>query len=152
MRPRITDIASNLVSFAIRSDKIGSSVVPIIDGGISVTVNSIGVVSLFTFTQGVEKCLGDRLKRWMCCRDVWIKDQDGSLYISQVWPWYTVGHFKLKYGLSLTRHAFSGLHGLVQRKYSVWTEGLKNWSDMGVEFSGIWLDMNEPSPFCGYSW
>jgi alpha-glucosidase (family GH31 glycosyl hydrolase) len=35
---------------------------------------------------------------------------------------------------------------------SVWTDSLKNWSDMGVEFSGIWLDMNEPSTFCSYSW
>jgi hypothetical protein len=35
---------------------------------------------------------------------------------------------------------------------SVWTEGLQNWSDMGVEFSGIWLDMNEASSFCSDSW
>ncbi|CDO74837.1 Glycoside Hydrolase Family 31 protein [Trametes cinnabarina] len=29
-----------------------------------------------------------------------------------------------------------------------WTEALKNWTELGVEFSGIWLDMNEVSSFC----
>ncbi|KAF7966062.1 hypothetical protein HWV62_40232 [Athelia sp. TMB] len=29
-----------------------------------------------------------------------------------------------------------------------WTEALTNWSKNGVEFSGIWLDMNEASSFC----
>ncbi|KAJ7861406.1 glycosyl hydrolases family 31-domain-containing protein [Mycena olivaceomarginata] len=29
-----------------------------------------------------------------------------------------------------------------------WTEALKNWSASGIEFSGIWLDMNEASSFC----
>jgi alpha-glucosidase (family GH31 glycosyl hydrolase) len=33
-----------------------------------------------------------------------------------------------------------------------WTDALRNWTEMGVEFSGIWLDMNEPSSFCSYSW
>lgn len=34
-----------------------------------------------------------------------------------------------------------------------WTEALKNWSTIGgVEFSGIWLDMNEASSFCDGSW
>jgi len=35
---------------------------------------------------------------------------------------------------------------------SWWTEALKNWSDLGVEYSGIWLDMNEASSFCEGSW
>ena len=47
-RPRITSVVSNLVSFAIRSDKIGSLVIPIVDAGIAVTVNSTDVVNLFT--------------------------------------------------------------------------------------------------------
>ena len=46
-RPRITNTVSNLVSFAIRSDKI-VLVIPIVDAGIAVTVNSTDVVSLFT--------------------------------------------------------------------------------------------------------
>lgn len=29
-----------------------------------------------------------------------------------------------------------------------WTEALTNWSRSGVDFSGIWLDMNECSSFC----
>lgn len=33
-----------------------------------------------------------------------------------------------------------------------WTEGLRNWSNSGVNFSGIWLDMNEASSFCIGSW
>ncbi|KAJ8580637.1 hypothetical protein M405DRAFT_854975 [Rhizopogon salebrosus TDB-379] len=61
--------------------------------------------------------------------DVWIKNPDGSLYVGEVWPGYTFSENIL----------------------SVWTEGLKNWSNMGVEFSGIWLGMNEPSSFCSYS-
>ena len=35
---------------------------------------------------------------------------------------------------------------------SFWTDALKNWSELGVGFSGIWLDMNEASSFCSYSW
>ncbi|KAG6827387.1 hypothetical protein H0H92_011985 [Tricholoma furcatifolium] len=29
-----------------------------------------------------------------------------------------------------------------------WTEALRNWTEAGVKFSGIWLDMNEASSFC----
>ena len=74
MRPQITNVVSNLVSFAVRSNKMGFLVIPIVDAGISITVNLIDVVSLFTCYTTIS---------------------------------------------------------------SVWTEGLKNWSDMGVEFSGI---------------
>ncbi len=33
-----------------------------------------------------------------------------------------------------------------------WTEALRNWSQSGVNYSGIWLDMNEASSFCIGSW
>ena len=33
-----------------------------------------------------------------------------------------------------------------------WTEALRNWSDLGVNYSGIWLDMNEASSLCIGSW
>lgn len=33
-----------------------------------------------------------------------------------------------------------------------WTEALSNWSKAGVEFSGIWLDVNEPASKCDGSW
>ncbi|KAN0082905.1 glycoside hydrolase family 31 protein [Tylopilus felleus] len=73
------------------------------------------------FTRGVEQ-------------DVWVRNPDGSLYIDAVWPGYTVfpDWFSTK----------------VQ---SFWREALTNWSELGVGFSGIWLDMNEASTFCGYS-
>jgi alpha-glucosidase (family GH31 glycosyl hydrolase) len=36
---------------------------------------------------------------------------------------------------------------------SWWTEALKNWSTKSsVDFSGIWLDMNEIASFCNGSW
>ncbi|KAJ8591089.1 glycoside hydrolase family 31 protein [Rhizopogon salebrosus TDB-379] len=93
--------------------------IPVVDVGIAVTVNSTDVYD--PFTRGVEE-------------DVWIKNPDGSLYMGQVWPGYTV-----------FPDWFS------ENILSVWTEGLQNWSDMGVEFSGIWLDMNEASSFCSDS-
>ncbi|KAJ8583907.1 hypothetical protein M405DRAFT_827759 [Rhizopogon salebrosus TDB-379] len=93
--------------------------IPIVDVGIAVTVNSTDIYD--PFTRGVEQ-------------DVWIKNPDGSLYMGQVWPGYTV-----------YPDWFS------ENILSVWTEGLQNWSDMGVEFSGIWLDMNEASSFCSDS-
>lgn len=34
----------------------------------------------------------------------------------------------------------------------MWTQALTNWSLNGVEFSGLWLDMNEVSSFCVGSW
>ncbi|KAH7882262.1 glycoside hydrolase family 31 protein [Phlebopus sp. FC_14] len=64
-------------------------------------------------------------------RDTFIKNPDGSLYIGQVWPGYT---------------AFPDWFG--ENTQAWWTEALQNWSNMGLEFSGIWLDMNEASSFC----
>ncbi|KAJ3793712.1 glycosyl hydrolases family 31-domain-containing protein [Lentinula aff. detonsa] len=60
-----------------------------------------------------------------------IKNPDGSEYIGKVWPGYTV----------FPDWFASSTQGW-------WTESLKNWSDGGVEYSGIWLDMNEISSFC----
>jgi alpha-glucosidase len=33
-----------------------------------------------------------------------------------------------------------------------WKEALRNWTLLGVEFSGLWLDMNEPKSFCDGHW
>ncbi|KAJ7064072.1 glycosyl hydrolases family 31-domain-containing protein [Mycena amicta] len=63
--------------------------------------------------------------------DVFIKNPDLTEYIGQVWPGYTVFP------------DFFAPHALAW-----WTEALSNWSKEGVEFSGIWLDMNEASSFC----
>ncbi|KAF8344954.1 glycoside hydrolase family 31 protein [Amanita rubescens] len=70
------------------------------------------------YTRGVEK-------------DVFIKNPDGSEHIGKVWPGYTV---------------FSDW--FQPNTQSWWTEALQNWSNLGVNFSGLWLDMNEISSFC----
>ncbi|KAJ8595178.1 hypothetical protein M405DRAFT_759499, partial [Rhizopogon salebrosus TDB-379] len=111
--------ADELRAFIQELVSVSPDDIPIVDAGIAVTVNSTDVYD--PFTRGVEE-------------DVWIKNPDGSLYIGEVWPGYTV---------------FADWFS--ENILSVWTEGLKNWSNMGVEFSGIWLDMNEPSSFCSYS-
>ncbi|KAG5651452.1 hypothetical protein H0H81_008610 [Sphagnurus paluster] len=56
---------------------------------------------------------------------------DGSEYIGQVWPGYTVFPDWFQ-----------------PNTQGWWTDALRNWSKAGVEFSGIWLDMNEASSFC----
>ncbi|KAJ6556155.1 glycosyl hydrolases family 31-domain-containing protein [Mycena capillaripes] len=63
--------------------------------------------------------------------DVFIKNADGTEYIGQVWPGYTVFP-----------------DWFAPNTLAWWTESLKNWSAVGIEFSGIWLDMNEASSFC----
>ncbi|EKM60245.1 glycoside hydrolase family 31 protein [Phanerochaete carnosa HHB-10118-sp] len=66
--------------------------------------------------------------------DAFVKNPDGSEYIGQVWPGYTV---------------FPDWFG--PNTQQLWTEALSNWSALGIEFSGIWLDMNEISSFCNGS-
>ncbi|KAK7442993.1 hypothetical protein VKT23_015940 [Stygiomarasmius scandens] len=63
--------------------------------------------------------------------DVFVKNPDGSEYIGQVWPGYTV---------------FPDWFRNTTQDW--WTEALLNWSLSGIEFSGIWLDMNEIASFC----
>ncbi|GJE89296.1 glycoside hydrolase family 31 protein [Phanerochaete sordida] len=63
--------------------------------------------------------------------DAFVKNPDGSEYIGQVWPGYTV---------------FPDWFAPNAQQY--WTEAMTNWSALGIEFSGIWLDMNEVSSFC----
>lgn len=64
-------------------------------------------------------------------RGVFITNPDGSEYVGQVWPGFTV------------------FPDWFQRSTQQWwTDALRNWSASGVEFSGIWLDMNEASSFC----
>ncbi|KAI0640209.1 glycosyl hydrolases family 31-domain-containing protein [Trametes polyzona] len=90
--------------------------IPIVDAAVAHQVNGTDVYD--PYTKGVEL-------------DVWIKNPDGSQYVGQVWPGYTVFP-----------------DWFAEHSTEFWTEALKNWSDLGVEFSGIWLDMNEPSSFC----
>ena len=64
-------------------------------------------------------------------RNVFVTNPDGSQYIGQVWPGFTVWP-----------------DWFAKNTQSWWTEAFKNWTSQGVEFSGIWLDMNEASSFC----
>ncbi|KZV75263.1 glycoside hydrolase family 31 protein [Peniophora sp. CONT] len=60
-----------------------------------------------------------------------ITNPDNTTYIGQVWPGYTV--FADWFAPNVD---------------AWWQEAIANWSDSGIEFSGLWLDMNEASSFC----
>ncbi|KZT00896.1 glycoside hydrolase family 31 protein [Laetiporus sulphureus 93-53] len=108
MRTFIEDLAANHQHY-----------IPITDAGVAVQVNATDIYD--PYTRGVEL-------------DVWMKNPDGSEYVGQVWPGYTVFP-----------------DWFANNSQAFWTEALKNWSQGGVEFSGIWLDMNEVSSFCNGS-
>ncbi|EMD41237.1 glycoside hydrolase family 31 protein [Gelatoporia subvermispora B] len=93
--------------------------IPIVDAAIAKQVNDTDVYD--PYTRGVEL-------------DTWIKNPDGSEYVGQVWPGYTVFP-----------------DWFAPNTLELWTEALQNWSAAGVEFSGLWLDMNEISSFCNGS-
>ncbi|KAI0757718.1 glycosyl hydrolases family 31-domain-containing protein [Daedaleopsis nitida] len=90
--------------------------IPILDAGIAVLVNSSDEYP--PYERGAEL-------------DVFIKSLDGTDYLGQVWPGYTVFP-----------------DWFADNTQAYWTEALGNWSDLGLNYSGIWLDMNEPSSFC----
>ncbi|KIP03529.1 glycoside hydrolase family 31 protein [Phlebiopsis gigantea 11061_1 CR5-6] len=94
--------------------------VPILDAAIPKQTNTTDVVrnSYDPYTRGVDL-------------DIFIKNTDGTEHIGQVWPGYTV---------------FPDFFAENIKQY--WTEALRNWSALGVEYSGIWLDMNEAASFC----
>ncbi|GLB41383.1 putative glycosyl hydrolase 31 family protein [Lyophyllum shimeji] len=90
--------------------------IPIVDAAIAKQVNATDIYD--PYTKGAEQ-------------NVFMKNPDGSEYVGQVWPGYTV--FPDWFAPNATQW---------------WTEALRNWTESGVEVSGIWLDMNEPSSFC----
>ncbi|KAG8862460.1 hypothetical protein FRB96_001531 [Tulasnella sp. 330] len=120
--------------------------IPIVDAAIPVLTNTTDVLDPVPkydpYTRGQEQ-------------QVFIRNPDGSEYIGQVWPGYT---------------AFPDW--FAEKTISWWTEALRNWTTMGMTFSGalsvmaiiivfkdsyladkgIWLDMNEVSSFCEGSW
>lgn len=84
---------------------------------------------------------------------------DGTEYIGQVWPGYTVClfHSPLNAFFELKINFFFSYVQVFPDWFQIntqqwWTEALHNWSSAGIEFSGIWLDMNEASSFCDGSW
>ncbi|KAI0033893.1 glycosyl hydrolases family 31-domain-containing protein [Vararia minispora EC-137] len=72
----------------------------------------------FPFISGIEK-------------NVFVTNPDNTTYIGQVWPGYTVFP-----------------DWFAPNTEGWWGEAITNWSDSGIEFSGLWLDMNEASSFC----
>jgi alpha-glucosidase len=90
--------------------------IPIVDAAVAKQVNATDIYD--PYTKGVEK-------------QVFIKNPDGTEYIGQVWPGYSVFP-----------------DWFANNTQSWWTEALKNWSESGITFDGIWLDMNEASSFC----
>ncbi|KAJ1026727.1 hypothetical protein NDA16_002325 [Ustilago loliicola] len=61
--------------------------------------------------------------------NVFMKNRNGTEYIGEVWPGYT-----------------SFVDQQAENAQMWWTEAIGNFSKI-VDFSGIWLDMNEPSSF-----
>ncbi|KAF9451452.1 glycoside hydrolase family 31 protein [Macrolepiota fuliginosa MF-IS2] len=90
--------------------------IPIVDAAIPKEVNGSDIYN--PYIEGVR-------------RNVFITNPDGSEYVGQVWPGYTVFPDWFQ-----------------KETQDWWTSAFKNWSQTGVEFSGIWLDMNEASSFC----
>ncbi|WBW71383.1 maltose alpha-glucosidase Agl1 [Schizosaccharomyces osmophilus] len=71
-------------------------------------------------------------------KDVFLKNPDGSLYIGEVWPGFTV--FPDFTNPSVQDYWKHGIHNM---SYALGS----NSSDY-IPFSGLWLDMNEPSSYC----
>ncbi|KAH9475774.1 Alpha-glucosidase [Psilocybe cubensis] len=90
--------------------------IPIVDAAIPKQINATDIYD--PYTKGVEK-------------GVFITNPDGTEYVGQVWPGYTVFPDWFQ-----------------KNTQDWWTESFRNWSKLGIEFSGIWLDMNEASSFC----
>ncbi|TFK33736.1 glycosyl hydrolases family 31-domain-containing protein [Crucibulum laeve] len=90
--------------------------IPIVDAAIAKQVNDTDIYD--PYTKGVEE-------------GVFITNPDGTEYVGQVWPGYTV---------------FPDWFQNNTQQW--WTDAFRNWSESGIEFSGIWLDMNEASSFC----
>ncbi|THU98216.1 hypothetical protein K435DRAFT_721010 [Dendrothele bispora CBS 962.96] len=105
MRAFIRDLAANNQRY-----------IPILDAAVPVLTNDTDVYN--PYTSGSE-------------RGVFVRNPDGSEYIGQVWPGYTV---------------FPDWFNNKTEQW--WLEAMTNWSEGGIEFSGIWLDMNEVSSFC----
>ncbi|KAF8587460.1 glycoside hydrolase family 31 protein [Ramaria rubella] len=120
----VRDFTTDPVSFPLDEVKVfieeltanHQHYIPIVDAAVAKQVNATDIYD--PYTRGTEL-------------DMFIKNPDGSEYIGQVWPGYTV---------------FPDWFAKNTQEY--WTEALTNWSRSGVNFSGIWLDMNEASSFC----
>jgi alpha-glucosidase len=85
-------------------------------------------------------------------RNVFVRNPDQSPYIGQVWPGHTVGLKLFSYPCQLITGFQVFPDWLAPQVELWWTEALRNWTSLGVEFSGLWLDMNEVKSFCDGHW
>ncbi|KAJ6528271.1 glycosyl hydrolases family 31-domain-containing protein [Mycena vulgaris] len=108
--------AEGMREFVADLKKNNQHYIPIVDAAIPKEINSTDFYA--PYAKGTDL-------------DVFIKNPDGTEYIGQVWPGFTVFP-----------------DWFAPNTLAWWTEALGNWSKSGVEFSGIWLDMNEASSFC----
>ncbi|PPQ90718.1 hypothetical protein CVT25_005026 [Psilocybe cyanescens] len=110
--------------------------IPIVDAAIPKQINATDIYN--PYTKGVEK-------------GVFITNPDGTEYVGQVWPGYTVCYILscwIVHGLTFSSVAKVFPDWFQKNTQDWWTESFRNWSESGIEFSGIWLDMNEASSFC----
>ncbi|KAK1990425.1 family 31 glycosyl hydrolase [Colletotrichum falcatum] len=109
-------------SFLGNLHKNGQHFVPIVDSAIYAPNPGNESDAYATFERGVDA-------------DAFMLNPDGSLYIGEVWPGYTV---------------FPDWVGAVlngSRTFEWWTSELVTWFQR-VAFDGIWIDMSEVSSFC----
>ncbi|KAJ2982678.1 hypothetical protein NUW54_g10719 [Trametes sanguinea] len=108
--------------------------IPIVDAAIAKVVNASDVVRT-TSTDIVDVQLSGSTQYDPYTRgnelDIWTKNPDGSEYLGRSRPGYAV-----------FPDWFANDTG------AYWTEALRNWSRAGVNYSGIWLDVNEPTSLC----
>ncbi|KAF8879211.1 glycoside hydrolase family 31 protein [Gymnopilus junonius] len=64
-------------------------------------------------------------------KGVFVKNPDGSEHVGKLWPGYTV---------------YTDWFQSKAQKW--WMESLRDWYESGIEYSGLWLDKNEPTQFC----
>jgi len=82
---------------------------------------------------------------------VFVLNPDNTTYIGQVWPGFTVCDiFRTCVDADRSTKVFPDWFANETQNW--WGEALMNWSASGIEFSGLWLDMNEASSFCVGSW
>ncbi|CAI4219322.1 unnamed protein product [Parascedosporium putredinis] len=108
--------------FLDRIHENGQHFVPIVDSAIYAPDPGNPDDNYDTFDRGLEA-------------DAFMMNPDGSLYIGQVWPGYTV---------------FPDWIGAVlndSKTFEWWTDELSRWYQH-VKFDGIWIDMSEVSSFC----
>ncbi|EIW75819.1 glycoside hydrolase family 31 protein [Coniophora puteana RWD-64-598 SS2] len=103
----------------------GQHFIPIVDTAIATPQNVTDIVS---------PMLTKEMRVQLTLAEVWIKNPNGTIFVGKVWPGFT---------------AYPDW--FAPNTHDWWMQALKNWSDLGIEYDGLWLDMNEPSSLCAGS-